>query len=441
MPRPHGRARKCKVVASLWLALAVMEPVHGYSSASEPALQQVRIEHLSRAVLAFDIANGSELAAAALSDLRVRVWRLSSGQLVHEFSFTEPKTDQSQKLTDEYEPVSLHFSPDGNTLAIGFVNEIHLYDVATWNEKKDLSVAGEDKLRPDIKATGERPQLKPRTADQAGTQSEQPISDINQTMRKWAAELHKGDGRTRIRDFSFTEDGHFIVASYCRGTCWSSSGAVVAFPSGKDPVRMWDLRSTDVLWEKVYDAEGVISRVAPFPEGDRFIAVNSHLGHCSVGAYDLVSGQPLWSQPFGPCLRPPSIVILPDGRSFITNRIDEASPENAKKHLYRYAAIYSTSTGKKIGDLPQAAGVSVVDVSPDGCWLASIIWRGTEFQIWDLEAGKIVLNELPKGWKRTPDCVLDRVRFSPDNHWFVVGCNVRGDLAVYQWEEGHNPKP
>lgn len=83
----------------------------------------------------------------------------------------------------------------------------------------------------------------------------------------------------------------------------------------------------------------------------------------------------------------------------------------------------------------------MVNVSPDGRWLASIIWRGTEFQIWDLEAGKIVLNELPKGWKRTPDCVLDRVRFSPDNHWFVVGCNVRGDLAVYQWEEGHNPKP
>src|SRR2546430_7721192 len=52
-----------------------------------------------------------------------------------------------------------------------------------------------------------------------------------------------------------------------------------------------------------------------------------------------------------------------------------------------------------------------------------------------------LIRDVPKGWKRTVDCVLNRVRLSPDNRWLVVGCNVRGDLAVYQWDEGQSPKP
>ena len=428
---------KSKSFLSVWVFFLLLAPFGAHTSTAEPTLHQVRIEELSKPILAFDIANGSDLAAAALSDLRVRVWRLSSGQLLHEFSFPEPPTDQKLKLDNEYEPVSLRFSPDGKTLAVGFLNAIHLYNIETWDEEKNLTVAGEEKLRPGIIATPRTPELRRRTAEQAKAQSQQPMRDINQTMREWAAQRHQGDGRTRIRDFTFTRDGLFILASYCGGGCWSSSGAVVAFPSGKAPVRLWDLRATKIVWEKLYDPHGVISRVVLPPDGGRFIAVNSELARCAVGAYDLRTGQSLWSHPFGPCLSPPSIVVLPDGQSFITNRVEEA---NRKNKAWRYAAFYETATGKKIADLPNADGIAAADISSDGRWLASIIWRGTQFQIWELQTKKIVIREVPKGWKRTADCVLNRVRLSPDNHWLVVGCNVRGDMAVYQWGEEHSPK-
>jgi len=60
------------------------------------------------------------MAAVALSDLRVRVWRLDSGQVERELSFPEPETDQRLKLDSDVEPISLRFSPDGKTLAVGF---------------------------------------------------------------------------------------------------------------------------------------------------------------------------------------------------------------------------------------------------------------------------------------------------------------------------------
>lgn len=425
-----------------WFIFVVVQPATVLGTGVEPALQQVRIEELSNPILAFDIAKGSDLAAVALADLHVRVWKLSSGKVLREFSFPEPNTDQHLKLETEAEPISLHFSPDGKSLAVGFLNAIHLYDVETWAEQVILAVPGEDETRPGMTATQQRPELTPRTAEQARIESEEPVLDINQTMRKWARQRRQGDGRTRISDFAFAGGGQLLLASYCRGACWVWPGMRRdQFPSGRDPVRLWNMRSAQRIWESSYDPDGVISRVAVLPDGKRFIALDSQLGHCTVGAYDLANGQALWSHMLGACLDGQSIVVLPDGKWFITNRIEEANRKNVNKHLYRYAAIYDTSTGKKIADLPKADGISVADISPDGHWLASIIWRGTQFQIWDLQAKKIVLNELPKGWKRTADCVLNRVRFSPDNHWLVVGCSMGGDLAVYQWSEDQTRQP
>lgn len=426
---------------TVWLLLAFVEPAATHNIVAEPTLRQVRIERLSKSILAFDIANGSDLAATALSDLTVRVWRLSSGQVVHEFSFPEPLTDQDLKLENEVEPITLHFSPDGKTLAVGFLNAIHLYDIETWEEEKTFSVAGEQKLRQDIKITPERPELTRRSAEEANAEKSKPAPNINQTMRKWAAERHQGDGRTRISDFTFARSEQLVLASYCRGACWVWPGVRRdRFPSGNDPVRLWNAHTAKTVWENRYDPKGVISRVVLLPDGNQFLAVNSQLGHCAVGAFDIITGHSQWSHPVGPCDQPPSIVVLQDGLSFITNRVDEANRENRNKKLYRYAAIYDTRTGKKIVDLPEADGISEADGSSDGRWLASITWKGTQFQIWDLQAKKVILKAVPKGWSRTADCVLNRIRFSPDNPWLVVGCNARGDLAVYKWDEDNNVK-
>jgi len=434
----------CRRLMSSLLGFVVVCPsVHGllaYGRPEEqPYLREVRIESLSKSILAFDIDSGSDLAAAALSNLHVRVWRLESGQLVNEFSLPEPPTDQHLKLNGEVEPISLRFSPDGTTLAVSFLNVIHLYQIQTWVEVGSLRVEGEDKLRPGLAATPITPELTPRTSEEAQAQMEQPLPEINQTMRNWAAERHLGDGRTRIRDFAFTPDGLFILASYCRGACWLQPGSRWdSYASGRDPVRLWDLHSTRIVWEKLYDPQGVVSRVVPLPDGGRFIAVDSELGRCAVGSYDLGTGKTMWTHQLGACNQPPSIVVLPGGRSFITNRIEEsgqlALKDAKEKQLWRHMALYDAATGVKTANLADAGGIATADISTDGRWLVSVVWMRTQFQVWDLRARKIVIRQLPNGWKRTADHVLTRVRFSPDDHWLVIGSDVSGDLAIYEIE-------
>jgi WD40 repeat protein len=398
--------------------------------AEKPSLHEVRIERLSKFVLAFDICKGSNLAAVALSDLRVRVWRLDSGQVERELSFPEPETDERLKLDKDVEPISLRFSPDGKTLAVGFIGMIHLYDVETWQEKLSLGVAGEDKLRPDITATHPTPQLRQRTAAEAQAEKVKPVPTLNEATKARSRLMERGDGRTRILSFEFARDGSFILATYCRGDCFASAwtGHRWMFPTGKDPVRLWDLRSANVIWERLYDPKGVMDRVVLSPDSKRFAAVNAQLGHCAVGVYELNDGRPVWSQPLGPCAQPPSIQFLQDGSAFLTNRMEES---NHKNKLWREAAIYDTSTGKKISDLSDHEGVGEADISSDGRWLASTTWGGRHFQVWDLQEKKIVLTQEVREGKLY--LRLDRIRFSPDSRWLVVGSNISGDLAVYQF--------
>lgn len=405
-----------------------------YDKKAKPYLRESRIEQFPKSILAFDIARGSDLAAVALSDLRVRIWRLSSGEIAHEFSFPEPATDQRLKLDIEVEPICLQFSPDGKTLAVSFLNVIHLFDVATWQERKSLAVEGEDTLRPGITVIHKNPQLERRTARQAQTQSEQPNRDINQTMREWAVERHLGDGRTRIRDFDYVQDGHFILASYCRGACWVWPAVRWdTFPSGNDLLRLWDVRSARLLWEKSYDPKGVMSRIVAAPDGKRFVGVDSELGRCAVGVYDVRDGQAIWSHRLGPCDQPPYVTFLRDGRSFITNRVEEG---NRKQKMWRVPAIYDTGTGKKIVDLSDDRGIRSADMSSDGRWLVSTTWRGDTFQVWDMQSQKIVARQSPKALKHR---ILDRVHFSPDGRWLAVGSDEAGALIIYEFGQKDAP--
>jgi len=397
---------------------------------TKPYLREVRIDKLSAFILSFDIANGSDLAVAALADRRIRVWKLSSGEVIHEFSFPSPETDEHLKVAGEVESISVRFSPDGKRLAISFLSRIYFYDVDTWAEKTSLGVPGEDQHRPDLKITPETQQLQRRSTEQAQADKNKPVLSLNESMRAWAHAAERGDGRTRITDFAFTKDGSSIIAAYCRWKCYATTGLRwEAFPSGSDPVRLWDIASARLVWEHVYDEKSVTKRIAPSLDVTKFAVVQAHPGHCAVGMHNLSDGTSLWSHPLGPCPDALPISFYEDGRSFITNRVEESNRENK---LWRNLGTYETSSGKMIGDFPKRDTVRDFDITSDGRWLASRTWSGLRFQIWDLSSKKAIMMETPQEWKwRGP--LMNRIHFSPDGRWLVVGSNQTGDLVAYQF--------
>ncbi len=388
------------------------------------------MDKLSAFILSFDIASGSDLAAAAVAERRIRVWKLSSGEVLHEFSFPAPETDEHLKVKGEDEPISVRFSPDGKYLAVSFLSRIYLYDVVTWTEKIALGVPGEDQHRADLKITPETPQLQRRSTEQAQADKNKPVLSLNETLRAWAHAAEKGDGRTRITDFAFTRDGSSVIVAYCRGECYASpSFRSAPFPTGNDPVRLWDIASARLVWEHVYEVNSAVDRIVPSLDGATFAVVQSHPGHCAVGMHNLSDGRTLWLHSFGSCTDPPAIRFSQDSRSFITNRVEQG---NRKNKLWRDIGAYETSSGKMIGDFPKPETVRDFDISSDGRWLASTTWSGLRFQIWDLPSKKPIGMETPKEWKwRGP--LMNRICFSPDGRWLVVGNNQVGALVIYQF--------
>jgi WD40 repeat protein len=430
--RSEGSRRTFAVLLSLGIAICISAQPRSSPRppAGKPYLQEVRMDKLSAFILAFDIANGSDLTATALADRRIRVWRLGSGEIVHEFSFPSPETDEHLKVAGEVEPISVRFSPDGKRLAISFLSRIYFYDVDTWTEKMSLGVPGEDQHRADLKITPETPQLERRSTEQAQADKNKPVLSLNETLRAWALAAEKGDGRTRITDFTFTIDGSSVIVAYCRGKCYATTWLRwEAFPTGNDPVRLWDIASGRLVWEHVYDEGSLVDRIVPSPDGTRFAVVQSHPGHCAVGMHNFSDGQTLWLHSVGSCGDPPSIRFSEDSQSFIANRVEEGNRENK---LWRDIATYETSSGKMIGDFSKRDTVRNFDISVDGRWLASTTWSGLRFQIWDLSSRKAIMMETPQEWGRRGP-LMNRIRFSPDGRWLVVGNNQVGAWVIYRF--------
>jgi WD40 repeat protein len=392
-------------------------------------LNEVRVDNLSSFILSFDIANGSNIAAAALAEGRIHIWDLTTGQFLHEIVLTPPQTDDGMKVPGEVEPISLHFSPDGKSLGVSFLNRICIYDVSNWSETATLGVAGEELQRADPKNVPSTPQLQRRSSADAEANKSKPDLSLNDKMRAWAAAKARGDGVTRITDFAFTIDGNSIIAAYCRGECYASpSFRSVPFPTGNDPVRLWNIDSKRLLWEVAYGQQSAVDEIIPSPDGIRFAAVHARPGRCAVAMHNVNDGAILWIHEFANCSDPPGVQFSRDGRSFITNRLGEGEP---KDKLWRKAAIYESSSGELLGDFSRGSTVRNSDMSLDGRWFAVTTWDGYHFQIWDRSSGKPLAMGTPKEW-RWGGPPMNRIRFSPDGRWLVVGNNKAGILIVYR---------
>jgi Tol biopolymer transport system component len=101
-------------------------------------------------------------------------------------------------------------------------------------------------------------------------------------------------------------------------------------------------------------------------------------------------------------------------------------------------AIYDGQDGELIAEFPGTQGMRDAAISPDGLWLASTNSRGWIFQIWGIEARKVVSTTVLGGLFNT--ATFDLIRFSPDGQRVVVASRFQRWVNVYKFQSCHSPK-
>lgn len=399
------------IVGSLVLGIA-RSSATSVKGGRKPALSEIRVDRLPAPILSLDVASGSDLAAAALSDGRARIWHLDTGVVVHEFGFTEPETDQRQKDEREVEPIRVHFAPDGKILGVSYLSRIHLYQVGTWSEAKSLGVEGEDMMRP-----VPSPQVSQRPL------VEKESDDINTGTRKWVQLKMLGDGRTRITDFAFTPDGKGIVVSYCRISCYDMpTGVRWMISNGHEPVRLWELGTGRMVWEHYSGPNRITDRVVASPDGKLLVEAVFRPGHWDLQVRDLATGRESHSIPLSAVPNePPDVVFTPDSCCFV-------SIWDEPRKLWQMA-LFDTASGQVLVHFTDFAGAQRVAISANGKWLAITTWRGKAIKLWDMATRKPLVTIKP----RYPDVQVGHfdVRFTSDGRRIVVSDPSNGLVFTY----------
>jgi WD40 repeat protein len=284
--------------------------------------------------------------------------------------------------------------------------------VGTWHETKALGVEGEDVMRP-----VPRPELSQRPL------VEKVPDDINTGTRKWVQRKTFGDGRTRIKDFTFTPDGRAVVASYCRGSCYDKPSSITfSNPSGHDPVRLWEIGTERTVWEHDSGPNRITDRVVPTPDGRLLVEVVFQPGHWNLQVRDLATGRESHSITLSAMpSEPPDVVFTPDSHRFVSLW--------AEPHKMWQMALFDTASGQVLAHLTDAAGAQRVAISANGKWLAITTWRGKAFKLWDLAARKPLVTMKP----RHPDVRVwyFDVRFTSDGRRIVVSDRPNGLVFTY----------
>jgi len=398
-----------------------------------PVIQEVRTSRFGKFILSLDIAATSDEAALAFEDLTIRVFRITNGGIEHEFSFRSPETDESLRLDDDVEPIRLRFSGDGRILAVSFISQVFIFEVGSWKQLAVLGVPGEDQHRPDLKITPKSPELRNRSAGEAAQQKSEPLQSINDVMRSWATARARGDGRTRITDFVFTKDNRRILVSYCKGGCYAGPRRhIEVFPTGRDPLRLWDIASQKLIWERTYGPRSTIVSLTPSSDGVAFAGVDAELGRCTARVYSIEDGSLTSSLPSGPLCNPPQFVgFLSDGQSLLSNRLPA---ENHKDKRLRHLAFFDAHTGKFASDFSQRDTVRLAAISPDERWLVSSPWTFSGIRVWNLALREVIAIPAIKNFEfnKLP---IDRIYFSSDGRWLVVGNDEMGSLSFYRFAD------
>src|SRR5579859_1899026 len=318
-------ARTIKGIPCLLLLLLTLFAISAFGQRTKPSIRRAGDINFSAPIQDLAISTDGASAAVALigslNKVEVDLVRLPSGEPIHTFTFDESDLDRKG-----HEPVRVRFTPDGTQLAVSFRSRIYFYDLKTFAELRQLGVAGDDVLH----MPAPMREIPPRLHADRMPFTPEEIADEERWRREYAVEVKRiakqGDGRLRITDFSFTREMRFVLASYCFGDCWmeqANNRKVYWFSGGDDPVRLWDLHSGEVVWQRYFDPNEVIEQVTPLPDASGFIATSNNTLFAPVTLRSIANGDMLYTLPaFQSPTAPPQAQFTADGRSMII-RYDE----------------------------------------------------------------------------------------------------------------------
>jgi WD40 repeat protein len=403
--------------------------------------------------------DGSLLSAALRGELgtsRVLVFKVASGEVVHEFSYNQSDLHRAANAgSGGNEILTTRFSPDGTLLAISFRSKIYLYETTMWQLVKSLGIPGEEEQH--------WPTLSPLRPPLPGN-SVEAAADRDRFAQENAAQAKlinsKGDGRTRVADFEFVDD-HRILASYCGGASWGFVDQTAEFScaiGANNTVRLWDLNSGRVQWERTYNISKSASwgspaylhtdnftipaaqTIMPSKSAGVFVALPVHFGEEEpVGIYDLSDGSELHQFMATVPSSDRFISFTPDGMCFVFRGRAEIGfrPGRQQKHRRSfdrkadaYLAMYRSSDASVVATFKDDKGVVGGVISPDGRTLLATDWYLRQLRLWNIATTQSTAVTPPAGhsWKHDGVGLL---RFSPDGRLFVVTGVRTGSIAIY----------
>ncbi|WRZ78365.1 hypothetical protein OG251_43280 (plasmid) [Streptomyces sp. NBC_01237] len=343
--------------------------------------------------------DGRTLAIGDFGD--ARLWDVASGK--------------ARTVLTGRDPVdSVVFSPDGRTLAIGYDEQVRLWDVASGKIRTTLTGHSDSvdsvAFSPDGRtlAIGDYGQV--RLWDVSSGRAR-----ITSRIEGMGSVAFSPDGRTlaigddeqvRLWDVATGK----IRTTLTGDTGWvafSPDGRTLAAADGNLSVRLWDVASGKARIIFTGHTVGVYS-LAFSPDG-RTLATSG--GDWSVRLWDMSTGK-IRTTLTGHTGGVASVAFSPDGRTLATGSLDGTA------RLWDVASgkIRTTLTG-------HTGGVASVAFSPDGRTLATGSLDGTA-RLWDVASGKIrtTLTGHTGG--------VASVAFSPDGRTLATG----GDWSVRLWD-------
>ena len=378
-------------------------------SALIQAAQQPLSHLLQSGSPAYSVAfspDGRTLAAGYVNG-QIGLWNVATGR-------------RTSSLADGSTVDKVVFSPDGHTLAAGDVNgRIALWDVTTGRKTGSM----DDGSRVDSVAYGPDGHTLAEGDDSGdigvwdvvtgretsilAVGGDSPINPINGVaFSPDGRTLAAGDGNGQISLWDTAADRR--TASLTEGrpvfsVAFSPDGHTLAAGDDNGQIALWDTatgQTTATL------AEGnPVNSVAFSPDGHTLAAGDDN-GH--IALWDTATGQTTATLAEGNPVN--SVAFSPDGHTLA------AGDDNG------HIGLWDTAPGRGTAPLAEGSPVGDVAFSPDGHTLAVGDWSG-HIGVWDVTTGRRTAS-LAEG---SP---VESVAFSPDGHTLAVG-DYAGNIGLW----------